>query len=116
LEKPAENWPYDFVRGIISECIMNDNGEIRFKTTRPERALRVIRSLASVDRIRLITQLSGDIQAGTPKQGDYRACAEYRNKFCRTLGDLIESDTDMFGCYEPLRDTVSDLTLIELED
>lgn len=70
LENLAETkdvWPEAFVRGVVLECFVNDDGQIRFKGRYAQQALASLATIPKAAAGRVVKALREAMAAGRPK-------------------------------------------------
>jgi hypothetical protein len=108
-----DTWPEQFVEGVLAECFVNDDDEIRFKTRCLNEALRFLGTLSPLSRESVIGRLVHRVQGGEWKGGSGWRHSEAKEKALQIMENAIEFDETRLGMLRPLIEIIKDL---ETED
>lgn len=76
-------WPAAFIEGVISECLVNDKGVVRYKPAHLEVALRCLLRCDPSARAKIVRDVVGRVKAGSPD--DWRARPSLKDQTLETL-------------------------------
>jgi hypothetical protein len=109
ISNSEDPWPDDFIEGIITECFVNDDNEIRFKAECLYQALRCMRTIGEASRTAIIGRLVNRIQNGTWKHGWGPLHHKGKQESLEILEKVIGEDEIIFGVVKPLIEIVQGL-------
>ncbi len=104
-------WPVPFVTGLVTECFVNDDNQIRFKTRAAKDALLSIMALAAAGKRRVIEEVVARIAQGKPKSG--YCDGESRKEAVAIIDDLISAEPEKLKTLSILRKAVEAVELPE---
>ena len=67
LAEKEKDWPAEFIRGLITECFVNDKNKLRFKTDRLSKAVQCVLARDEAERKAIINGLVERIKIGVPR-------------------------------------------------
>jgi hypothetical protein len=114
LDEIAEDplpWPVPFVAGLVAECFVNDENQIRFKTKRANDALLSVRALAAAGKRKVIEDVVARIAQGKPKSG--YCDNESQKEAIALIDDLVVAEPEKLKTLAMLRKAVEAVELPE---
>lgn len=66
-----EKWPTSFLRGIVEECFINEDGKIRFKQRKMAEAIKALKIVPRESAVEIFNQLKDKIRLGALKEPDF---------------------------------------------
>ena len=100
-------WPDGFVEGILSECFVNDEDQIRFKLRQLGSAIKASVKLGRDSAIAVVTRIVARIQSGTFKNPWQRL--DERDKAVGTIEKICVGDHDAQEALGPLIEALQNL-------
>ena len=67
IQNKPNDWPTEFIRGVIFECFVHESGEHRFKNRLLSQALLAICGLSVSDSIPILNDLISSLESSSPK-------------------------------------------------
>ncbi len=103
-------WPEHFVEGVVAECFINDEGEVRFKNRHLPYAIKLLLKLENSHESALATRIAERIRGGRLK---YRfQDMEERDNSVKTLDKAAKLDESALNVLQPI---LQALTALESE-
>ena len=85
LTEPEPVWPPSVIEGVVSECFVNEDGQVRFKREALDAAVRALVNVPPLERGPIVSRIADAIASGTPKPHFTRASD--RDEVLRDMAD-----------------------------
>lgn len=110
----TSSWPTAFVRGVVTECFVNDENRIRFKINEADEALLSLKSVPSKARREIVGSVVTRLTDATPKEG-YRL-DRTQDEMIQLIDDALKKDPEELKALSDLRKAVAAVPLPEEDD
>jgi len=102
-------WPVAFIRGLLAECFVNDDDDVRFKRAKADDAMLALRRVPPKARREIVQAISERIAQGKPKE-DYRLMRA-RKEMIELIDDVLAKEPDALRSLSVLRSAVEAIEL-----
>ena len=107
ISRAEATWTEDFVEGIVSETLINDENKFRFKIRYAVDAFLCLRAVQSGQRRKIVSRIAKRLADSTPK---YQwPVADERARTLEALEEAISRDDKALTVLTTLRDAVASL-------
>lgn len=110
ISNDENKWPVRFIAGIVSECFINDDEQIRFKNHKLIEALLCLRTVSATDCEGIVDELVDRIERGMPKESYWHA--NKRKEALSAIIEVISREPDL-ACLSKLKHAVESIELAE---